>query len=287
MTNQESIAETGVDSGEGHRPTLGVVAISYNEEQDLPRFIEHLLPWVDEIIIVDDGSTDRTAEIAAAGGEKVKFIVAPREKDEFYSHQRNKGIAAANSEWLLHMDIDERLPTELAKEVCLAIQDPNKDGFRYRRLNYFLHRPMRGGSWQDWNQIHLARRSKFHFEGMFHETCCLDAAEGRVGQLTTRMHHLNDCSFFDRLRKSNQYLEEVVEGLKSRGCRAGYFSLLWAPSKEFVKKYFFKLGFRDGVPGLISAIHSATAIFRAYAVLWEQQNQIDRAHLEAQFANDE
>ena len=54
-------------------PTLGVVAIAYNEEQDLPGFLDHLLPWVDEIVIVDDGSTDRTAEIAASAGGKVNF----------------------------------------------------------------------------------------------------------------------------------------------------------------------------------------------------------------------
>jgi len=129
--------------------TLGVVAISYNEERDLEGFISHLLPWVDEIVIIDDGSTDRTAEIAMAQTPKVNFIISPRNAGEFFSHQRNKGIAATSCDWLLHMDIDERVPPELAKEIMAAVRDESIEAYRYRRLNYFLHRPMQSGGWQD------------------------------------------------------------------------------------------------------------------------------------------
>ncbi len=73
-------------------PTLGVVTISYNEERDLPGFIANLVDWVDEIVIVDDGSSDSTCELAENGGKKVNFISTPRKKDEYFSHQRNKGI---------------------------------------------------------------------------------------------------------------------------------------------------------------------------------------------------
>src|SRR5205814_9674367 len=139
-------------------PTLGVVAISHNEEQDLPSFLGHLLPWVDEIVLVDDGSTDHTPELAQAAAPKVKFITSPRQPGEYYSHQRNKGIDAAKSDWLLHMDIDERMTPELAEEILAGIREVGKDGYRFRRLNFFLHRPIRSSGWQNWNLIHLARR---------------------------------------------------------------------------------------------------------------------------------
>lgn len=261
-------------------PTLGVVAISYNETQDLPGFLENLLPWVDEIVIVDDGSTDETAAIAQAAGDKVTFISSPRTSGEYFAQQRNKGIQAANSDWLLHMDIDERVTPTLAKEIQQAIRDETKDGYRYRRLNYFLHRPMNSGGWQDWNMIHLARRHLFHFEGMFHETCVLDAPEDRIGQLEAKMWHLNDTSYHSRMRKSINYCEEQAERLSKRYKRMKWFHLIGLPGYELWRKFVLKGGYRNGTLGLLFALHSAGAMFRACALVWDEQNSISRSNIE-------
>ena len=85
------------------RPTLGVVAISWNEETDMPLFLEHLLPWVDEIVIVDDASTDRTVEIVRTAGPKVKLVEHPKDPETELAGQRNLGIDNASADWLLHM----------------------------------------------------------------------------------------------------------------------------------------------------------------------------------------
>src|SRR6056300_1417881 len=100
-----------------NKPSLGVVAISHNEEVDLPGFLDHLISWVNEIVIVDDGSTDATEQVALSYGTKVKFIKSKRLANEYYSDQRNKGITHAKSEWLLHMDIHERVTKELYSEI--------------------------------------------------------------------------------------------------------------------------------------------------------------------------
>jgi (heptosyl)LPS beta-1,4-glucosyltransferase len=265
-------------------PTLGVVTISYNEERDLPGFLANLLDWVDEIVIVDDGSSDRTEEMARAAGDKVKFLRSPRNAGEYFSHQRNKGIAAAESDWLLHMDIDERVPPALARQVREAITDPTKDGYRYRRLNYFMHRPMKGGGWRDWNLVHLARREKFHFGGMFHETCILDAPNDRVGQLSALMVHFNEDNLEKRFRKSGTYLEELVNRVEARPRPVGFIDIAGRPVAEFLRKYVAKKGILDGIPGFISAVHAATAIFRANAVVWDRQNAVSREEIEADFA---
>lgn len=268
------------------RPTLGVVTISYNEQDDLPGFLANLIGWVDEIVIVDDGSSDRTENLAAAAGPKVRFIRSPRGDGEYFADQRNKGIDAAHSDWLLHMDVDERVSAGLAEQIVQAIRNPDFDGYRYRRLNYFMHRPMRGGGWQDWNLVHLARRDKFLFAGMFHEDCLIDTPAERVGQLNAKMLHLNEDDFQKRLSKSARYSEEVVKAIEARGRVVGVFDLLVRPLVDFLRKYLAKGGWRDGIPGLIYAMHALTATFRANAIVWDRQNRISRAELEAAMAAD-
>lgn len=248
----------------------------------MPGFLAHLVPWVDEIVIVDDGSTDSTASRAAAGGNKVKFIPSPRSAGQYFSHQRNKGIAVATSDWLLHMDIDERVPPDMAQEILAAIEDPAKDGYRFRRLNFFLHRPVRGGGWQNWNLVHLARREKFGFGGKMHETPLLNAPAERIGQLRSCMWHLNDADYFERIRKSNVYMEVEAETWAERAVRIRWYDILLRPPWYFVRPFFLQGGWRDGVVGLIWALHCATGSVRFFSILWDRQHGIPRQDIECQ-----
>ena len=271
-----NMALSGIDT----EVKLGVVAISFNEERDLPGFLKNLVPWVDEIVIVDDGSTDRTREIAEAAGDTAHFILSPRTEGEYYADQRNKGIVSAKSDWLLHMDIDERVSPDLALEILNAIRNPDFDAYRYRRFNYFLHRPMRGGGWTDWDLIHLAKREILRFSGMYHEKIEFETSENRVGQLKSFMIHLNDESYSERLRKSATYQIEVAENIKRSKKTIKYSDILFSFIMEFAYKYFWKRGILDGVLGLIWAFHSASARTRSYALAWDEQNHVPREKLE-------
>jgi (heptosyl)LPS beta-1,4-glucosyltransferase len=125
-------------------PTLSVLAMCRNEEKDLPAFLQHLLPWIDEIVLLDDGSTDRTVAIAKAAGEKVNLICSPRSKGEYFSDKLNLGLKYVTSDWVMRMDIDERIPPALRREILAAIRVPDVDAFSYHRHNFFLHRPVTG-----------------------------------------------------------------------------------------------------------------------------------------------
>ena len=272
-------------SGNLRHVTLGVVAISHNEEKDLPAFLAHLLPWVTEIVIVDDGSTDRTAEICRSAGATVKFVISPRRPGEYYSHQRNKGIAAAKSDWLLHMDIDERVTPELSSEILSAIENTRYDGYFFRRQNYFLNRLMRGGGWQTWNQIHLARRTKFRFGGKMHETNLLDAGPERAGQLAHLMWHLNDSDYVERVRKNMTYMQIEAENLLEKGHRVRWYDFVLRPLIRVVKSYFLQGGWRDGITGFLYAVYIFGATFNAYATAWDRQNALSRQDLENELSN--
>jgi glycosyltransferase involved in cell wall biosynthesis len=264
------------------RPTLGVVAIARNEAQDLPGFLDHLLPWVDEIVIVDDGSTDRTADLARAAGPKVKFLESPRQPGEGYSHQRNKGIAAATSDWLLHMDIDERVTPELAAEIRRAIRNPSRDGYRYRRLDFSLHRPPRAGALGAWNHVQLARREKAAFTGQVHETLEFDDTSAAIGQLQGCMWHLKEADYVERVRKNLAYMQAEAERLLATGRPVRWYHFLIPPLGRALKYYLLRGGFCDGTLGVLNAMFILTGTFNWYATAWDRAHAIPRREIEAQ-----
>jgi glycosyltransferase involved in cell wall biosynthesis len=253
--------------------TLSAVAIMRNEALNLPGLIANVRGVANELVLVDDGSTDESLAIAAAAAPFVRVIDHPMQPETGFAGQRNAGIEAAQGAWLLHMDCDERLTPELAGEIRQAIAQTSVNGLRYRRLNHFLNRPMRHGGWDSWNNPQLARKGRHRFENILHERCVID---GAIGQLRSRMIHLNEDSFAKRLSKSGKYVELEVELARAAGRRTSAPAILARPAFEFVKKYVLKLGFLDGVPGLIAALHSATARFRIEALLWDEQNRIPR-----------
>lgn len=231
-------------------------------------------------MLVDDFSTDQTPEIALAAGSKVRFFQHAMDVASGFAGQRNIAIENTQSTWILHMDIDERVSPALAQEIIQVIQ-LSYNGYRYRRLNYFLHRPMRGGGLQYWNNPQLARNGHHHFKNAIHEVCVV---EGAVGQLQHPMLHLNDTDYLERMRKSFQYCQLEATKLLQSGKRVHTIDLILQPIITFTKLYFLRQGFRDSTPGIIFALHSADATFRAYALAWDEQNRILRESLEAELS---
>ncbi len=265
-----------------NRPTLSAVVISRNEQQNLPHLLDNLADWVDEIVIVDDKSTDDTPGIAMEAGDGVRFVSHAMVEAEGYAGQRNVGIDNASGDWLIHLDCDERIPRDLAQEILDHIRSTNYDAYRYRRQNYFLHRPVNHGGWDSWNRPQLARRGCHRFVGALHESCEIDGGEARIGQLEKKIAHLNEGSFAERLQKSARYVAMNAQDLERSGKPVSGFSIVAGSLVEFIKRYILQRGFLDGVPGMVAAIHSATSVFRTRALVWDRQNAIDRDSLEKQ-----
>jgi glycosyltransferase involved in cell wall biosynthesis len=269
-------AAGGADVG---RPTLAVVAIAKNEERDLPGFLSNVASWVEEIVIVDDGSTDGTLEIIKAAGRRVR-LVERRMDESGFAGQRNAGIDAAISDWLLHMDIDERVTPELAGEIAAALGNERLNGYRYRRLNFFLHRPMRAGGWQRWNNPQLARRSKHRFENTIHERCVIEGGDAATGQLRGFMWHLNDEDYVERVGKNLRYMQMSGEEILARGTRVRWYHLLFDPAYRAFKSFVLQQGYREGVRGLILALYTFSGTFNRWAYAWDRQNRVARSKLE-------
>lgn len=259
---------------------LGVVVIAKNEERDLPGFLDNVLPWVDEVVIVDDESTDGTAAIARAAGGKVTVVRRAMEPAGGFAAQRNAGIDAARADWLLHMDVDERVTPELAREIESAILDDACDAYRYRRLNFFLHHPMRGGGWQHWNNPQLARRGRHRFVGYVHEQCVSDGGDSRTGQLRGQMWHLNDEDYAERVGKNLRYMQDSGRQIVERGIRVRWYHLLMIPTWRALRSYFLDAGFREGTRGVLFALYTFSSVFNWWAHAWDLQNRVPRDRLE-------
>jgi glycosyltransferase involved in cell wall biosynthesis len=259
---------------------IGVVAICYNESRDIVGFVENIRNWVDEIVIIDDGSTDSTQSLIDGLIEpKLKFIKSPRQAGEFFADQRNKGIDISNCEWLLHMDIDERVTSSLRNEIIAAISQYELDAFRFKRKNYFLNRPMRGGGWADWNQIHLAKKTHLRFSGMYHEKVEL-MDNTKIGQFNSFMIHLNDDNYSERIVKSQRYLIEITNELRSSNKRITLLLIFHIGITEILKKYIIKRGYLDGKLGLFWALHAAMARMKAAMILWDEQHRFERDNIQ-------
>ncbi len=266
------------------RPTIAAAAIARDEEEDIRGFLESVLPWVDEIVIIDGGSTDRTAEIVSKIAPQATFVVSPMDADAGFAGQRNKCIEHATADWILHMDIDERVTPELAGEIVDAVSRPENNAYRYRRLNFFVHRPMRAGGWQHWNRPQLARRGCHRFVNRIHERCVVDGGDDRIGQLRHEIWHLNDRDYTERVSKNLRYMQMTGDEILASGKTIRWYHLLLYPTYRGLRSYLYEGGYRQGLTGLVFALYTFSSTFNWYAYAWEKQTRIPRAELESELA---
>ena len=269
---------------------LSVVIITYNEEANIGRTLPSVQPLVEdgkgEIIVVDSGSTDRTVEIAKAYGAKV-FI----EEWKGYAAQKNSAIDKANGDWILSLDADEEVDSELREELgrsgdnlpiaagewCHTMRQSGNleylkgapNAFLIRRKNYFLGRWMkRGGFWPD-PKLRLLRRGAGRFEDRaVHEDVRVNGSTKLIPR-GALIHHsyptLSD--FIDHMNRYSALGAEMV-GAKGK-VRFSFINIVLRPLFTFIYNYFFRLGFLDGREGLLLHLYHAVYVSWKYAKAWE------------------
>ncbi len=246
---------------------LSVVMITLNAERTLGRCLASVQSLADEIVVVDCGSSDSTREIAAGYGARV--IEHPWQG---YGEQKNFAIEQAAGRWVLSLDSDELVSVELARSIASLPQEPPCDGYQLPRLNHYFGRPLHhGGQYPDF-QLRLFRKSRGRFDTRpVHESVRLD---GKVGRLKGDLIHYTYDTIEEYLQKFLAYTELEATRLLESGERPtavrAMRKIICAPALKFTRRFLFKLGFLDGVPGLIAAAFGSITMSVSYARFWEK-----------------
>lgn len=239
---------------------LSVVIIARNEEVNLPRCLDSV-KWADEIIVVDSGSVDRTVEIAQEYGARIVTVTW-----NGFGATKQAGVDAAKGEWVFSIDADEVVPAALADDIRSVIQqDHDVSGYYVPRLTQFLGRWIRHGGWYPDYVLRLFRPDRGGFDdAMVHETVHVT---GSVGKLTHALQHYSYPDLENYFEKLNRYTTLAAEDLHRRGRKAGWFKITANPVAKFLKQYFLRAGWLDGLEGLVLALLSAGYVMTKYTKL--------------------
>ena len=241
---------------------LSVILITFNEEENIRECLKSV-SWVDEIVVVDSKSTDKTCAIASEFTDKV-FI------EEWIGYSENKNIALykTTGDWVLWIDADERVTPELAHEIKELIDiNPYKNGFEIARRAFFLGRWIKHCGWYPGYVLRLFKKETAQFsDNKVHEGLELN---GEKGRLKHDLLHYTDKDLDHYLWKFNRYTSYAAQELFEKGKKGGIGAIIFRPLFAFVKMYFLKKGFLDGVEGLMLCLLSSGYVAMKYAKLWE------------------
>lgn len=230
--------------------TLSVVIPTLNEERDLPATLESL-GFADEILIVDSGSTDKTLDVAKRF--KTKVISHPFTD---YSSQRNFADRVAKGDWILSIDADVRVPPKLAIEIKNKISQKTSEIAAYYigRQNEIWGRVISYSGWgsRDDAHIRLYKKGSGLWVSGVHEQYETNLPKSR---LKNTLYHLNYRTVSEFIDKTDKYSDLALNN---------HPVPFWYPKYEFLKRYFYKLGFLDGLRGLFLSYLQSIYYFNLY-----------------------
>ena len=241
---------------------LSVILITKNEEANIEFCLKSLSSF-SEVILVDSGSTDKTLELAGYFPNVRIF------QESWHGFCENKQIAInhASHSWILWIDADEEVSIELKNEISDLFSSKESlsknSAFFIPRQNYFLGYPVRYGGWSNTSVIRLFHKEKAYLDGKkLHEGI---VTAGVVSVLNGILRHYTYISLEQFFQKMLNYGEQGAQVLLKKKKPVYPFILILNPIWTFIRFYFFKRGFLDGVPGIVIAVGSAFSNFIKYS----------------------
>ena len=243
---------------------ISAVIVCKNEEPHIATCLRSLQGVTDDVVVLDNGSTDRTREIVAASGARLVI-------DEWRGYGKTKNAAGVHAkyDWILSLDADEELDDELKNSLReLPLQNENKV-YRIRFKNYLATKHLRFGEWGNDKHIRIFNRNKISWdEQAVHEKLFLPE-NVTVGDVKGSINHYTVSNVKEYSEKMLRYALLNAEKYAVNGKKSSGLKVFFAPIFSFIKYYFFKLGFLDGWAGLVCAKMTSYYTYVKYARLLE------------------
>jgi glycosyltransferase involved in cell wall biosynthesis len=239
--------------------SISVVVITKNEEANIERCLASVA-WADEIVVVDSGSVDRTAEIARRFTQRVYD-----EPWRGFGAQKNLALSYATGDWVLSLDADEWVSESLRDELKAAAQSDGLEAWRVPRRSSFCGKFLKHSGWWPDYVTRFFRRGKARFsDHRVHERIIVD---GRTGTLKSPLMHESYRTLDQVIEKMNRYSTLAAQDLHSRGRSASVFTALGRGLWAFIRTYALRAGFLDGREGLMVAVATAESTYYRYLKL--------------------
>lgn len=249
----------------GSRAALSVVLITLDCADTLAHCLDSVA-WAEEIVIADSGSVDGTVELARSRGARVVHQAWLG-----FGKQKQFAVEQARHDWVLCLDTDERVTPALRASIEQALSDPSQHAYEFPRCNRFLGRYLRHGEGYPDLSLRLFHRSHARWsEDVVHEKVI---TLGTVGRLEGDLLHESAETLDSYLAKQNRYTTLAAEELVGQGGGVSRLQMLLSPLFRFVKFYVFRLGFLDGLPGLVHIAIGCFNSFCKYAKMIEIQRR--------------
>ncbi len=243
---------------------ISAIVITKNEEKMIRDCLVSL-KFCDEIVVVDNDSSDKTVEVAREFTDKI-FPIAT---DDF-SKMRNFAAEKVKGDWLLYIDADERVSHELKERIIVAVKKDGHVGYEIHRKNNFLGKWMAYGGWENEYLLRLMRKdSLIRWFGKLHETA---EVKGRVGKIEEVILHFTHRDLYSMVEKTNKWSElEAASRFNNKHPKMTTLRFIKLFVDDFLKRLIGKYAYKDGAVGAIEAIYQPYSLLMTYLKLWEKQ----------------
>lgn len=241
---------------------ISAVILTKNEEKNIKACLESI-SWCDELLVIDDHSTDKTTDIAIRIGAKV----ISHAMHEDFSEQRNFGLEKAKGDWVFFIDADERVSSALWYEIMSHTNESidETSGFYVKRQDTMWGKVLKHGETSNVILLRLARKGAGKWEGRVHEKW---SVRGKTQILKNPLDHFPHPTVAEFLQEINYYTDLRAAELFKKKTKSNWLSIIVYPKAKFIVNYIVRGGFLDGMPGLVIAIMMSFHSFLVRSKLW-------------------